>query len=48
MIQGLILFPNDHLLPIIDEKKDVITKQSTQRSCLEKMGICNILRKKGT
>jgi len=31
MIQGLILFPNDHLLPIIDEKKDVITKQSTSK-----------------
>jgi hypothetical protein len=32
MIQGLILFPNHHLLPIIDEKKDVITKKSIQTS----------------
>lgn len=32
MIQGLILFPNHHLLLIIDEKKDVITKKNIQTS----------------
>jgi hypothetical protein len=47
MIQGLILFPNVHLLPIIDKKKMSSLSKALKQVALGRWGFATSLEKRG-